>query len=264
MTAAADDDRNALASILAESRRILIFTGAGISTASGIPDYRGPQGVWLTRTPVFYDDFMGSPSERKRYWQQKLEDRQSFGVARPNEVHASIVRLERAGRVEAVVTQNVDGLHAEAGTTAERLVELHGTTRAVECQSCGATSPPEPHFALFAKTGTPPCCDCGGYLKPATISFGQQLRAGDLQRAFEFAERCDAVIAVGSTLSVNPAASVPLAAARRGAAYVIVNRGPTDHDGLPVVTLRIEADVNNVLPWAIDTALGADRGGLSR
>ena len=264
MSSATDDAVDALAAIVAASEALLMFTGAGISTASGIPDYRGPQGVWLTKTPVYYDDFMRSPDERKRYWEQKLEDRQSLSVAKPNEVHASIVHLERAGKVEAVVTQNVDGLHAEAGTTPERLVEIHGTTRQVECQSCGARSHPEPHFALFAETGTPPLCGCGGYLKPATISFGQQLRHDDLQRAFEAADRCDAVLAVGSTLSVNPAATVPLVAARRGVPYVIINRGPTDHDGSAVVTLRIEADVNDILPQAVANALAPNQDGSSR
>jgi NAD-dependent deacetylase len=244
-----------LAALIEASERMLLFTGAGISTASGIPDYRGPHGVWKTRRPVFYDEFMGSAEDRVRYWQQKLEDHQAHGDVEPNAVHESIVLLERAGMLEAVVTQNVDGLHSAAGTSDDLLVELHGTVRSVECQSCGARSSPEAAFGSFEATGDPPACDCGGYLKPATISFGQALRSADLERAARAAEVCDLVLALGSTLSVTPAALVPLTAAERGVPYVIVNRGATEHDRLGYVTLRIEGDVSAVFPAAVADAL---------
>ena len=242
----------ALAALLQEGRHILVFTGAGISTASGIPDYRGPQGVWKTRTPVYYQDFMRSGEERHRYWQQKLEDRENFGAARPNTVHRAISRMDRAGVVEMVVTQNIDGLHRTAGIGPERLVEIHGTNAEVECQSCRQRSDPEPHFAEFGANGVPPVCHCGGYLKPATISFGQALRPDDLQRTVAAARRADLVLALGSTLSVAPAATIPLVGLEHGAAYSIVNQGPTDHDGLAEVTLRIEGDVGDVLPPAVE------------
>lgn len=245
-----------LTDLLAGSARILVFTGAGISTPSGIPDYRGPRGVWKTRTPVYYDEFMTSPVHRRAYWQQKAEDAEAWGDAPPNAVHHAIVHLERAGKLGMVVTQNVDGLHAAAGTSRERLVEIHGTNREIECQTCRERSQPEPHFASFRRTGEPPVCHCGGLLKPATISFGQSLRAEDLARAYEAAERCDLVVALGSTLAVNPAASIPLVAAESGTPYVIVNRGSTEHDRLGVVTLRIEGDVVGVFPRAVDAALG--------
>jgi NAD-dependent deacetylase len=251
-----NDDIAVLAELLAAAGRILVFTGAGISTGSGIPDYRGPQGVWTTRTPVYYQDFMSSVEHRRAYWQQKMEDAASWGEASPNAVHHSIVELERAAKLEAVVTQNVDGLHAYAGTSRERLIEVHGTNREIECQSCGARSEPEPHFAVFRETGEPPSCHCGGFLKPATISFGQSLRTDDLARAFQAADRCDLVLALGSTLSVNPAASIPLYATERGTPYAIVNQGATDHDRLRVVTLRIDADVADVVPPAVVLALG--------
>lgn len=244
-----------LAGLIRDHDRILIFTGAGVSTASGIPDYRGPQGVWKTRQPVYYQDFMMSAEARREYWQQKLEDRQDFDHAKPNAVHQSIVDLEQAGKVEHVVTQNVDGLHRSAGTNPLLLVEVHGTNAEIECQRCGERSDPGPHFAGFAATGEPPDCHCGGHLKPATISFGQQLRADDLQRAFLAARVCDMVLALGSTLSVTPAADIPLAAAQRGVPYVIVNRGPTAHDDLALVTLRIDDDVTNVVPAAVAEAL---------
>jgi NAD-dependent deacetylase len=247
-----------LVGLLAGATRALVFTGAGISTASGIPDYRGPQGVWKTRAPVYYQEFMTSESHRRAYWQQKAEDAEAWGSAPPNEVHDAIVRLERAGKLEMVVTQNVDGLHAAAGTSPARLVEIHGTNREIECQSCRERSQPDLHFATFRRTGEPPVCHCGGFLKPATISFGQDLRIEDLARAFEAAERCDLVVALGSTLTVNPAASIPLAAAERGAPYVIVNRGPTEHDGRAVVTLRLEGDVVELFPPAVEEVV-ADR-----
>mgnify|MGYP001824313652 CR=1 FL=1 len=242
---------------LADHDRILVFTGAGISTASGIPDYRGPQGVWKTRQPVYYQDFMTSEAARREYWQQKTEDRADFGAAEPNAVHRAIVALEKAGRVEMVVTQNVDGLHRAAGTSEDRLIEIHGTNALIECQSCADRSDPDPHHAKFAETDEPPTCACGGYLKPATISFGQNLRSADLLGAFEAAEHCDLVVALGSTLSVTPAADIPLRAAQRGVPYVVVNRGETAHDGYGIITLRLEADVGEVFPAAVDRALGA-------
>ena len=246
-----------LARMILDAERILVFTGAGISTESGIPDYRGPQGVWKTRRPVFYDEFMSSEASRCEYWRQKLEDRESFGRAVPNAVHDAIARLERSGKVELLVTQNIDGLHRAAGSDPSRLVEIHGTAALVECQTCGERSDPAPHFASFAETGTSPTCHCGGHLKPATISFGQALRQGDLLRAFTAADRVDLVLALGSTLAVTPAADIPLAAARAGAAYVIVNRGPTEHDRLPLVSLRIDGDVCAIVPEAVETALGS-------
>jgi NAD-dependent deacetylase len=245
-----------LAAMLRDARRVLVFTGAGISTASGIPDYRGPQGVWTTRTPVYYQEFMDSEAARVRYWQQKLEDREDFGAARPNAVHEAVVRLEASGKVRLVVTQNVDGLHRAAGTDPALLVEIHGTNAQIECQSCGERTAPDPHYAEFAASGRAPQCHCGGHLKPATISFGQSLRPADLQRAFTAAEEADLALALGSTLSVTPAADIPYAAARAGAAYAIVNRGRTEHDSFPLVTLRIDADVVDVVPAAVDRALG--------
>lgn len=247
---------DAVARLLSEHSRILVFTGAGISTASGIPDYRGPSGVWKTRRPVFYQDFMASAGARAAYWQQKHEDASAFGEAAPNEVHRAIVALERAGRVDMVVTQNIDGLHRAAGTAPDRLVEVHGTNALIECQTCGERTEPGPHFARFAATGEPPDCHCGGYLKPATISFGQNLRTDDLTAAFASAERCDMVLALGSTLSVTPAAEIPLRGAMRGVPYAVVNRGETDHDGLGIITLRLDADVGEVVPKAVDLAIG--------
>ncbi|MFH1530263.1 MAG: Sir2 family NAD-dependent protein deacetylase [Pseudomonadota bacterium] len=244
-----------LVALLAGATRILIFTGAGISTGSGIPDYRGPQGVWKRRKPVYYDDFMGSEDARIEYWDFKIEGWEAIRNAQPNAVHHATVRLEGAGRLAGVVTQNIDGLHARAGTSRDRLVEIHGTDLSVACQSCGELTDPEPHMRSFQETRRPPFCPCGGVLKPATISFGQGLRSEDLRRAAEMAAKADLVIALGSTLGVYPAAGIPLAAAEAGTPYVIINQGATEHDDLQVVTLRLHGDVGELFPAAVDEAL---------
>ena len=240
---------------LRTSQRILVFCGAGVSTASGIPDFRGPNGVWRRRRPVYYEEFLASETARVEYWDYKLETWDIYRRAQPNALHHAIVALERAGKVIALVTQNVDGLHRRAGSSPERLVELHGTDLLVECQRCHATSDPEPHFERFRATRRAPCCACGGLLKSATISFGQSLRHADLTRAADAALEADLVLALGSTLSVYPAASVPLMAAERGTPYIIVNRGPSEHDDHPSVTLRLEGDVIAIVPPAVDEAL---------
>jgi NAD-dependent deacetylase len=233
---------------------ILLFTGAGISTTSGIPDFRGPNGVWKTRQPVYYQDFMASESARIESWDQKLESWDAFRDAEPNDVHHAIADLEREGRIRSVVTQNIDGLHAKAGTSSERLVEIHGTNALVECQTCGERDDPQPHYDAFRETRIPPRCKCGGLLKSATISFGQSLREADLQRAHDATEEADLVISLGSTLSVHPAASIPVMAAQRGVPYIVINRGSTDHDGQSFVTLRLEGDVTEIFPPAVEHA----------
>ena len=244
-----------LADYLRASERALIFTGAGISTGSGIPDFRGPQGVWKRRQPVYFHDFMTSEPARIEHWDYKLEGRDAFRDAQPNAVHEAIVRLERTGRLRAVITQNIDGLHSLAGTSGERLIELHGTNAEVECQSCHRRSDPEPHFESFRRTRKPPLCDCGGFLKPATISFGQNLDPHVLARAAEATRDADLVVALGSTLSVYPASSFPLSAAERGVPYIIINRGATDHDNYGGVRLRLEGEVGEIFPAAVEAAL---------
>jgi NAD-dependent deacetylase len=239
---------DALTEFLRNSRHILVFTGAGISTGSGIPDFRGPQGVWSRRQPVYYQDFMSSHAARVEHWDYKLEGWTAFRDAKPNATHKAVVDLERAGKLVGVITQNIDGLHSRAGTSATLLVELHGTNSKVECQTCHQLSDPELHFERFRRTRQPPVCACGGFLKPATISFGQNLRPEDLSRAEAAARQADLVVALGSTLSVYPAASVPLIAARAGAPYVVINRGPTEHDDLPEVSLRLDGDVAEIFP----------------
>jgi NAD-dependent deacetylase len=236
-----------LAEALAGARRILAFTGAGISTGSGIPDFRGPGGVWSRRQPVYFQEFMASEAKRVEYWDYKAESHARFADAKPNATHRALADLEHQGLLGALVTQNIDGLHQAAGSRG--VIELHGTNREVECVVCGERTPPDPAVARFLATRTTPRCDCGGWLKFATVSFGQSLDPSVLARAFAAADECDLVLALGSTLSVQPAASIPLAALRRRVPYLIINRGPTDHDDL--ATLRLEGDVAELLPPAV-------------
>ncbi len=247
----AEDHLQQLIALLRPAKRILIFTGAGVSTGSGIPDFRGPNGVWKKRQPVYYDDFMRSEKSRIEHWDFKLEGWEGFRDAQPNAVHRAIVDIEKAGRLEMLVTQNVDGLHAKAGNSREKIVEVHGTNLLVECQSCRERTDPQAHYDHFRETRKPPVCHCGGFLKPATISFGQNLHEEDLDRASEAARYCDLVIALGSSLSVYPAASIPMMAARVGAPYIIINQGPTDHDHASEVSLRIEGDLGDSFPAAV-------------
>jgi NAD-dependent deacetylase len=239
-----------LTELLLGSRHVVAFTGAGISTGSGIPDFRGPGGVWSKRSPVYFDDFVSSEAARIEYWEYKLEGHRAFRDARPNAAHLALVELERAGRLRALVTQNIDGLHQVAGTSAEVLMELHGTNSATVCLGCGQRRPAAEALEAFERSHAPPRCgDCSELLKPGVVMFGESLDMQLLGRAFREAAACDLMLALGSSLVVTPAADVPLRAKERGAAYVIVNRGDTPHDRL--ATLRIDDDVSHVLSGAV-------------
>lgn len=241
---------HAVAELIQRRNSILVFTGAGISTGSGIPDFRGPQGVWKKWRPVYYQEFMTSEEARIRHWRYKLEGWQASREARPNAAHQALGELEQMGKLLLLVTQNIDGLHQQAGNSEEKVVELHGTNRWVECQSCSRLLEPDPVFEEFARTQRSPRCDCGGFLKPATISFGQQLPLEKLTRAFDEAQKADLVLSIGSTLEVEPAASVPRTAKECGADYVILNQGTTAHD--PLADLRLEGDVTLLLPAILE------------
>lgn len=232
--------------LLGRAKRVLVFTGAGMSTGSGIPDFRGEKGVWKSRKPVYFQDFLASEESRVEHWDYKLQGYEAFRDARPNAAHKALVELERQGRLELLVTQNIDGLHHDAGHSADKVVELHGTNRFIRCLSCGAESEPAAAFAVFRKTRRCPTCACGGFLKPATVSFGQAMPQEPMGRALKAAKDADLVVSLGSTLEVEPAASVPMAAAKRGTPYVIVNLGPTAHDRFARV--KIDGDVCSVLP----------------
>ena len=221
------------------------FTGAGVSTASGIPDFRSPSGIWSRYRPVPFQDFVLDADARRRYWVYKKEAYQDFADARPNPAHHALARMEKAGRLRAVITQNIDGLHQEAGS--ETVLELHGTNRRVTCIRCAATWPAaEIQARLLAGCEMPECEHCGGILKSATVSFGQALPADVLNAAFHTASAVDLLLVLGSSLVVHPAAAIPMAAAKAGAQLVIVNREPTPLDGLAAVVLR--DPVEEVLP----------------
>ena len=228
------------------SRSVLVFTGAGISTASGIPDFRGPKGLWKKWKPVYYQDFLASHQSRIEHWRFKLAGWHAFREASPNGAHKALAELQRSGRIQKLVTQNIDGLHQLAGYPQDAVIELHGTNCLVQCVRCNRKSDPGPAYESFRNTNEPPLCECGGFLKPATVSFGQNMPWEPMQKALEAAEQADLVVSSGSSLSVEPAASVPLTAKQSGAFYAIVNQGSTAHDAY--ADLIITGDVTLVLP----------------
>jgi NAD-dependent deacetylase len=236
---------------VAGARRILVFTGAGISTESGIPDFRGPNGVWRTRDPLRYtiQNYLADAEVRREAWQLRLTS--PVDRAEPNAAHRALAELEEMGVVAAVVTQNVDGLHQAAGS--RTVIELHGTTRQAGCLDCGRRLPMETALDRVREGDLDPTCEvCGGLLKAATISFGQALVEADLERAAAYADECDLCLAVGSTLSVWPAAGIPLRAARNGGRLVIVNDGDTDLDDAASAVVRGRA--GTVLPALVEAA----------
>lgn len=238
---------------LEHARRILVFTGAGISTESGIPDFRGPDGVWKTTDPSRYtiESYVGDRAVRVERWQARLESR--FTDAAPNEAHRAITRLQQAGVAPVVVTQNIDGLHQRAGTV--NVIELHGTSSEAVCLECARRMPIDIALDRVREGDVDPHCElCGGLLKTATISFGQPLVAADLHRAVEEARLADVCLAVGSTLSVWPAAGIPVETIREGGRLVIVNEGATDLDAM--ATLIVSGRAGTVLPELVDALLG--------
>jgi NAD-dependent deacetylase len=237
---------------VARAERVVVLTGAGISTDSGIPDFRGPQGVW-TKNPgaektATLSYYVSDPEVRKLSWRNRLES--PAWSARPNAGHAAIVELERQGRLHTLVTQNIDELHQQAGTDPGKVVEIHGTMRQVACLSCGERAPMERALdRVRAGEEDPPCRTCGGILKSATISFGQNLVVEDLERSQRAAESCDLLLAVGSTLTVYPAAGLVPVAKSAGAGLIIVNAEPTPYDSMADAVLR--GSISEVLPAVI-------------
>lgn len=232
-----------------DAQRVVALTGAGISTDSGIPDFRGPNGVW-TRNPAAerqstLQTYLSDPQVRRAAWQARLSH--PAWTAQPNAGHRALVALERRGKLHALVTQNIDELHQMAGNAPERVIEVHGTMRRVMCWGCGERLPMQAALArVRAGDADPDCERCGGILKSDTISFGQSLVPEVLERAMSAAASCDLMLAVGSTLQVNPAAALVPLAARAGARVVVVNAEPTAHDAIADAVLR--APIAEVLP----------------
>ncbi|WFB34660.1 Sir2 family NAD-dependent protein deacetylase [Kiritimatiellota bacterium B12222] len=244
-----------LLEFLVQSERIVIFTGAGISTGAGIPDYRGPQGIWKTRPEITLQDFMEDPEKREQYWTFKSEDWQQWKDVAPTPAHLAISQLDRLGKLTSVITQNIDSLHRRAGIPEDKLVELHGRMDEVVCIACGFKDLAQDWYEAWLRDHTLPLCPhCNHFLKPGVIQFGEMLKEADMQRAQLAMQHPDLIIAIGSTLSVQPAASFPIMAARAGIPYLIINQGETAHDGLPHVALRLEGDVQSIFPDAVNDA----------
>jgi NAD-dependent deacetylase len=235
-----------IAEKLAGGGRSIVFTGAGISTESGIPDYRSKGGIWDKFRPVYFNEFMSSRSARQEYWRRWVELYGGLLKAGPNAAHAAVAELCNAGLVEAVITQNVDGLHQASGISGDRIVELHGNTRRIRCMHCSRQVPTEEVWSRLCQGDTAPECTCGGFLKPDTVSFGQAMPADEVRRAAALSGACDFFMVVGSTLLVQPAAHMPFHAKNNGAFLAIVNLSETPCD--EIADVRIEAAAGKVLP----------------
>ncbi|MCG8636463.1 MAG: Sir2 family NAD-dependent protein deacetylase [Desulfobacterales bacterium] len=223
------------------ARSVVAFTGAGISTESGIPDYRSQGGLWDKFRPVYFDEFMSSEKARVEYWKQRLEMEKGLKHARPNKGHKALARLERAGHLRTLITQNIDGLHQASGIPEEKIIELHGNSRRIRCMSCSGLTTWEVAMERISSGEPAPECSCGGYYKPDTVSFGQAMPERETREAARLSSNCDLFIAVGSTLLVQPAASMPEYAKSAGAFLVIINLSDTPFDPRCDMVIREKA-----------------------
>lgn len=256
-TRAADSDRPAqidmLRKLLTASRSTVFFTGAGVSTESGIPDFRSPGGVWTKMQPISFQDFVASEETRREAWRRRFDNHDGWVGAKPNSGHYAIAEFVGRGKATAVITQNVDNLHQISGVPEDKVIELHGNATYATCLSCHTRIELSEIEREFTSTGTvAPCSRCGGVIKSATISFGQQMPALPMRRAHEATMQCDLFIVLGSSLSVFPAADFPLRARQNGAALAIINRDSTEMDEL--------ADL--VIHAGIGATLGQVTGGM--
>jgi NAD-dependent deacetylase len=234
---------------------VLPFTGAGISTECGIPDFRSPGGIWTKMQPIAFDAFMASQEMRDESWRRRFAMEDRFAAAQPGRGHRAVASLYNCGKARAVVTQNIDNLHQAAGVRARDVVELHGNTTYATCLACSACYELSWVRARFESTGRAPDCACGGYIKTATVSFGQAMPEEAMHRAEELTLSCDLFIAIGSSLVVWPAAGFPLMAKRNGARVAILNREPTEFDDLADLVVR--DDIGTVLePFIAEAMVG--------
>jgi NAD-dependent deacetylase len=246
-----DLDLEFVTGMLSRSQRTVVLTGAGMSTESGIPDFRSPGGVWAKNRPVMFAEFLESRTARHEYWRQKSEGHADFAAARPNAGHSILAKWEQRGVIDGLITQNIDGLHQLAGSA--NVLELHGTAREVACLSCQFRADADPYVQMFIAAGEVPSCPrCGGLLKHATISFGQQLPVDVLAQADHWCRDADLVLALGTSLTVSPAADLPRIAVDCGAKLVIINRTETPLD--PVAALVIRQGLGKAL-CIVDDAL---------
>jgi len=235
-----------LGDMIASAKIILPFTGAGISTESGIPDFRSPGGIWTRNRPIPFDEFVASQEVRDESWRRRFAMEQVFATAKPGRGHLALASLHRAGKVPAVITQNIDNLHQASGLAPDRVIELHGNTTYARCIGCGQAYQLDWVKRSFDEDGAAPnCAACDAPVKTATISFGQAMPEGEMQRATELSQACDLFIAIGSSLVVWPAAGFPMMAKNAGARLVIINREPTEQDD--IADLVIHHDIGETL-----------------
>jgi NAD-dependent deacetylase len=240
-----DVAREELARTLAGSSEAVAFTGAGISTECGIPDFRSPGSAWKRHPPVPFDEFLKSPEARAETWRRKFTMDDIYAGAKPGRGHRALARLVADGVMSAIITQNIDGLHEAAGVEPGRIVELHGNGTYAACLDCGSRHELPDIRRYFQRAQIAPECECGGFIKSATISFGQAMPLEAMRRAREATLRCDLFIAIGSSLVVYPAAGFPAAAKENGASLVIINREPTPLDAYADLVLR--GDIGDIL-----------------
>lgn len=240
--------------MLRESQEIVAFTGAGISTESGIPDYRGPNGVWQTQRPPHIDDLQTDEAARRQHWQGRRQSYPEMLAREPNQGHAALAELERAGKLRAIVTQNIDGLHQKGGNHPDHVIELHGSTHELRCLDCGRiTAGTVVQAQLEAGDPDPRCGYCGGALRSGTVLFGEALPEEPLRLAFAVAQASNLMIVAGSSLVVNPAARIPVIAKQSGARLIIVNREETPLD--TIADIRIEGELGPTLTHLTREAL---------
>ncbi|WP_407174206.1 SIR2 family NAD-dependent protein deacylase [Bradyrhizobium sp. STM 3562] len=227
-----------LGEMIAEASTIVPFTGAGISTESGIPDFRSPGGLWTRNRPIPYEEFVASQEARDESWRRRFAMEPTFAAAKPGRGHRALAALYRAGKVPAVITQNIDNLHQRSGFAPDHVIELHGNTTYARCIGCGKIYDLIWVKQRFDENGAPDCIDCDEPVKTATISFGQAMPEDAMERATELAQACDLFIAIGSSLVVWPAAGFPMMAKDAGARLIIINREPTDQDDIADLVIR--------------------------
>jgi NAD-dependent deacetylase len=248
-----DDQIADLARAIDRSRRAVVFTGAGISTESGIPDFRSPGGIWTRMAPIDFSDFLASEEARRETWRRRFAMEGTFRQARPNRGHRAVAELVRGGKVAAVITQNIDGLHQASGIADDRVIELHGNTTYAHCLDCKTRYELEPLRAAFERDERAPACDeCGGFVKTATISFGQAMPQEEMRRAEIETLAADLFIVAGSSLVVYPAAGFPEIAKHNGATLVIINRERTGLDDIADLVL------NRPIGETLGAAVGVD------
>lgn len=228
-----------LGDMIASARTIVPFTGAGISTECGIPDFRSPGGIWTRNRPIQFDEFVASQEARDESWRRRFAMEEVFAAAKPGRGHRALASLHRAGKIPAVITQNIDNLHQASGFAADRVIELHGNTTYARCIGCGQAYQLDWVKRRFDQAGAAPnCAACDAPVKTATISFGQAMPEDEMQRATALSQACDLFIAIGSSLVVWPAAGFPMMAKNAGARLVIINREPTEQDDIADLVIR--------------------------